>query len=159
MHCHAHAKNMCLHNVLQTIAEPPTQRDGTLYSNFNREICSQHSEKTPHIHPLCMCLLRGQGPRILDICTFAKCCTMCSLRPAHSSKARLQLTCAARNSSWCEAMNQRNCCMPYVARSLTGRASKRPWSNNNAHSSTPLGSIIARPSLMLASNTSVTART
>ena len=105
------------------------------------------------------CAFSGvKASHILDICTFAKCFTMCSSRHAHSTKARSQFTCAAHNSSWCDAMKCRNCYTPYVACSLIGTPSKHLWSNNIANSSNPLGSMVAWPFLMLASNKSVTAR-
>ena len=55
MQCHAHAEDMCLHNVMHIAAEPPTQRDGTLYYTFSGAMRSQLCENAPHIDPLCMC--------------------------------------------------------------------------------------------------------
>ena len=66
----------------------------------------RNNARTHHTFTHCACAFSGaKASHSLDICTFAKCCTMCSLRPAHSTKARSQFTCAARNSSWCEAMD------------------------------------------------------
>ena len=119
----------------------------------------RNNVRTRHTLTHCACAFSGaKASHILDICMFAKCSTMCFVRLAHFAKTRSHFTCGALNSSWCDAMKCRNFCTPYVACSLIGRASKRPRSNNIAHSSTPLGSIVAWPSLMPASNTSVTAR-
>ena len=105
MQCHAHAKNMCLHNVLHTAVEPPTQRDGTLYGTSAGQYV-RNNARTHHTIAHCACAFsEAKASHILDICTFAKCCTICSLRPAHSAKAQPQFTCAALNSSACEAMN------------------------------------------------------
>ena len=61
-------------------------------------------------------LLAAKACHILDIFTFAKCFTMCSLWATHSAKARSLLTCAACNSPWCDAMKCRHCPMPEAIR-------------------------------------------
>ena len=119
----------------------------------------RNSARTRHTVTHRSCAFRGpRPPTSWTFCTLAKCCTVCSLRAAHSAKAWSQCTCVASNSSRCDAVKRRNWSTPYVACSLVGRANKRPWSNNTAHSSSPLGSIVACPSLMPTSNTSVIAR-
>ena len=66
----------------------------------------RNNARTRHTFTHRACALSSaKAPHILDICTGAKCYTMCSLRPSHCTKARSQFTCAASNSSWCEAIN------------------------------------------------------
>ena len=149
MEWHARAKDVCLHNVVVKLLRNDMARSTAASAGQYVRNSARTGDALTH----CACTLSGaMASHILDIYKLAKRFTMCSLRYAHSTKARSQCTCAPS-----DAMKRRNSSTPYGACSLRGRASKRPRANNIAHSSSPLGSSVACASLMPASKTLVTA--